>query len=137
MTESSEHGGKEYKNLPLPLSHESKPEQGISPSQPSETKSPFPTLRPRTPEERAEELYADQGIVSKDLPPSAIPPKIVRKEEVPTLDKFMTEAEIQYNLDNGLPPSATRIPYPDPRNRIGERDPRWRGPYSSEKRNRK
>ncbi len=93
----------EYSQAPLTFSdtnEESIPHQSGNP--------PIP-VQPRTEEERALDLYDDQGIRTKSLPASRLAGPV--KSGV-----------------NSLPDSFSPLPIPDPRNRRTERAPWWRGP---------
>lgn len=93
----------EYRQAPLTLSDSNEgslPHQNGNPSLP---------IQPRTEEERALDLYDDQGIRTKSLPASRLP-------------------EPAKSVVNNVPSTFSPLPIPDPRNRRTERAPWWRGP---------
>lgn len=121
MAESKSHGAERYSNLPLPLSSTPKPDEQALPSSAGESPSVNPLIRPRTPEEIAEDLFDDQGIISKALPKGRVPAREVRGVAP------QVSTQVEANIAAGLPASFTPESHPDPRNRRGERTPWWRG----------
>lgn len=104
MTESNSSGSEGFKNLPLPLSLIKDP--AISKAE----------IRPRTPEEVAQDLLQNQGFVSKNLPESVNPVK----KRVSVLTDIISEEQILLNRAAGLPDSFISIPVPNPLMRRSE-----------------